>query len=460
MTQYDVVVIGGGPGGLAAAAAARKAGAGQVVLMEREAEAGGILKQCIHDGFGLFRYGEELTGPEYAVRIKREAENAGVRILYGHHVTKVGADRTITVHAENGIKSIQAKAVIAATGCRERTRGAISIPGSRPAGIYTAGAAQNLMNIHNVMAGKKIVILGSGDIGLIMARRFMLEGADVRCVVEIRKEPCGLARNVSQCLFDFDIPLFVSHTVSKIIGEKRLQAVEITEVDEHMSLIPDTAQIIECDTLVLSVGLIPENEILKYTGIVLNENNSVPTDRFLQTEISGIFSCGNSRHVMDLADYVSRQGEAAGRNAVHFIRGEKMEEWDDRVTNCMEKGFPKKDTITCTICPNGCQIKYARPDGRVSGSRCVRGEAFALAEKNNPKRTITSTVRIEGSGHQALGHKLVPIRTAQKVKKERLLHVMGQIKEIRLEKAVHAGDIVAAVTDGEEKIDVIATATV
>ena len=284
MEKCDVLIIGAGPGGLAAAVGAKKGGAGRVVILERDACAGGILNQCVHDGFGLIRYNEQLTGPEYAVRAIDEAREAGAEILCGHQVIRIGEDKTVIAVSRDGMKRFRAGAVILATGCRERTRGAISIPGSRPAGVFTAGVVQNFVNVRNIMPGRRVVILGSGDIGMIMARRLTLEGAEVRAVVEVLPEPAGLSRNVSQCIYDYGIPLHCSHTVSRIIGKKKLEAVEISEVDEKMHPVPGTEQIVECDALVLSVGLIPENEVAETAGVRVDiRSNGAITDEFLRT---------------------------------------------------------------------------------------------------------------------------------------------------------------------------------
>ena len=398
-----VLVIGAGPGGLAAAKSARESGAESVIVLERNTRPGGILNQCIHDGFGLIRYGKALTGPEYASLALSEALSSGAKILTGHHVTAITPEREVTAYSRSGIRTFCAKSIVLATGCRERTRGAISIPGDRPAGVFTAGVVQELVNVRNIMPGKRVVILGSGDIGLIMARRLTLEGAQVLAAAEILPSPCGLARNVSQCLYEFGIPLYVSTTVTRIIGRKKLEAVELSDVDADLKPIAGTERVIECDCLVLSVGLIPENEIAKSAGVRLNPDNSVRTDEFLQTSVPGIFSCGNSRHVMDLADYVSEQAELAGTNAVRFINGGHMLTWDEEKTNCMKKGFPDKDTITCTVCPNGCQIKYS--SGTYSGSKCARGIAFAEQERTSPRRTVTTTIRRKDGV-------LLPVRTA------------------------------------------------
>ncbi len=453
MEKCDVLVVGAGPGGLAAAKGAREAGARKVVIVERDDCAGGILNQCIHDGFGLVRYKKQLTGPEYAVRAIKEAEEAGVEICTGHQVTGITDELVVTAASREGLKKFKAGAIVLATGCRERTRGAISIPGSRPAGVYTAGVAQNLINIHNIMPGKEIVILGSGDVGMIMARRLTLEGAKVKAVVEILPEPAGLARNVTQCLYDYQIPIYCSHTVSNIIGKKRVSAVEISELDKDRKPVKGTEQIIECDTLILSVGLIPENEIAEQAGVKLDERtNGVITDQYLMTNIPGIFSCGNSRSIMDLADFVSEQGEAAGKNAAAFISGKEMTAWNSAVSAAMVKGFPEKNTITCTLCPNGCQVKYDETAQTYSGNKCPRGIAYAKQEKTSPMRILTTTVKAAGAKRS-----LIPVRTDKPVRKTEIKTLLNQIRESELSSSVHCGDTVLSLTDSGETIHVIAT---
>lgn len=384
----DVLVIGAGPGGLAAAMAAKREGASKVIVLERNEEPGGILNQCIHEGFGLFRYNEVLTGPQYARRAVDEALSSGVIIRTGQHVSKISADKKAVVYTRKGVKEYSAKSIILSTGCRERTRGAISVPGSRPAGVYTAGVAQHLINIQKLMPGKRAVILGSGDIGLIMARRLILSGAEVLAVCEIADEPCGLARNVSRCVLKYDIPLYVNTTVSRIIGKHRIKAVELEKINKDGKYTEKTKRMMECDTLVLSVGLIPENELALSVGVALNVDNSVKTDEYLQTNIKGIFSCGNSRKVMDLADYVSEQGEIAGLNSVCYINDSPMKKWEEDKTNPMKKGFPEKDTITCDICPKGCQIKWE--NGSFTGNMCNRGLEFAKVKGANNAKYSTN----------------------------------------------------------------------
>lgn len=421
MEMWDVIVVGGGPGGLAAATAAKKNGCEKVLVIERETKAGGILNQCIHNGFGLIRYKEELAGTEYATRAIDEALEAGVEIWVSAQVTEI-TDKTVTVVSAEGFKKLNAKAIVLATGCRERTRGAISIPGSRPAGIYTAGVAQNLVNIRNIMVGKKVVIYGSGDIGLIMARRLTCEGSKVECVVEIMKEPSGLARNISQCLYDFDIPLYCSTAITNIIGKNRVEAVEITQVDENGQYIEETRRVIECDTLVLSVGLIPENEVAEAAGVTVDSRNCVVTDEYLQTSVPGIFSCGNSRRVMDLADYVSMQGEVAGKNAALYIRGEEMTAWADDKANAMKKGLPAKNSITCVLCPNGCQVTWDENDN-YSGNKCPRGANFAQQERKEPRRTITTSI-LEDEATDVL----YSVKTKTPVPKDKYFDVLAGIK--------------------------------
>ncbi len=323
MKERSVLIVGGGPAGLAAAIAAYDAGVRDVLVVERDPRVGGILKQCIHPGFGLHRFGCELTGPEYAERYAAEVEKRGIEVLTGTFVTDITPERVVTLQSREGIEQIKAAAVILAMGCRERPRGALNIPGTRPSGIYTAGTAQRLINVEGYLPGRRVVILGSGDIGLITARRMTLEGAKVLAVCELLPYSGGLARNIEQCLNDFDIPLLLSHTVTKIHGRERLTGVTVSEVDENRRPIPGTEQYFECDTLLLSVGLIPENELTEKIGLPLDRRTggaAVDTDR--QTAIPGVFACGNVLHVHDLVDYVSGEAELAGKAAAAYVKGE------------------------------------------------------------------------------------------------------------------------------------------
>lgn len=325
--NYDVIVIGGGPAGLAAAISAHKSGA-STLLIEREARLGGILKQCIHDGFGLVRFGEKLSGPEYAERFIDDFNKENIDALTLTFVTRTIrlGDGTfeVTVVNKDGVASYKAKALVLATGCRERTAKQVFIHGTRPAGVFTAGTAQHFTNLLGEMPTKKCVILGSGDIGLIMARRLTLEGAEVVGVYEAKSTPSGLTRNIHQCLHDYDIPLYLSHTVTRVFGVDRLTAVEISEVDEKMQPIAGTQQIVDCDALILSVGLIPENEIAENLGVKIDGKTKGPVcDGQLMTSVPGIFSCGNALHVNDLVDYVSESGEQAGKSAAEYSNNEQ-----------------------------------------------------------------------------------------------------------------------------------------
>jgi NADPH-dependent 2,4-dienoyl-CoA reductase/sulfur reductase-like enzyme len=323
MKKHDLVIIGGGPAGLAAAVAARESGIEDILIIERDVMLGGILNQCIHSGFGLHVFDEELTGPEYAARYIDQVDNLNIPYITNTMVLNVTPDKIVTVLSrEGGLLDIQAKAIILAMGCRERPRGALLIPGYRPAGIYTAGTAQRLVNMEGFMPGKDIVILGSGDIGLIMARRLTLEGANVKVVAELLSYSSGLKRNIVQCLNDFNIPLKFNHTVIDISGYDRLESVTIAEVDQNRKPIPGTEQVYTCDTLLLSCGLIPENELSTNMGIKMNASTNGPVvDSCLETEIPGVFACGNVLHVHDLVDFVSYEASRAGQCAALYIQG-------------------------------------------------------------------------------------------------------------------------------------------
>ena len=326
MKTYDIVIIGGGPAGLAAAVSARKNGVESILILERDRELGGILNQCIHNGFGLHTFKEELTGPEYADRFIRQVKELCIEYKLHTMVMNISSSKIITaMNREEGLFDIQAKAVILAMGCRERPRGALNIPGYRPAGIFSAGTAQRLVNIEGYLPGREIVILGSGDIGLIMARRMTLEGARVKVVAELMPYSGGLKRNIVQCLDDYGIPLKLSHTVVDIKGKERLESVILAEVDDNRKPIPGTEEEYSCDTLLLSVGLIPENELSRDMGVTINPVTSGPkVNESLETNIKGVFACGNVLHVHDLVDFVSEEAGAAGRNAACYVKaGEK-----------------------------------------------------------------------------------------------------------------------------------------
>ena len=327
MLNYDIVIVGGGPVGLAAAVSAKRNGAESILVLERDKELGGILNQCIHNGFGLHTFKEELTGPEYAQRFIDQLLEENIEYKLNTMVLDISKEKVVTaMNRSEGILEIQAKAVILAMGCRERSRGALNIPGYRPAGVFSAGTAQRLVNMEGYLPGREVVILGSGDIGLIMARRMTLEGAKVKVVAELLPYSGGLKRNIVQCLDDFGIPLKLSHTVVDIKGKERVEGITLAQVDENRRPIPGTEEFYECDTLLLSCGLIPENELSRELGVEMSPVTSGPlVNESLETNVEGVFACGNVLHVHDLVDFVSQEAQAAGKNAAEYVLNGKKE---------------------------------------------------------------------------------------------------------------------------------------
>ncbi|PJJ28419.1 NAD(P)/FAD-dependent oxidoreductase [Lacrimispora celerecrescens] len=402
MKEYDIVIIGGGPAGLAAAIAARDNGSESILILERDKELGGILNQCIHNGFGLHTFKEELTGPEYAARFTEQVEKHKIEFVLNTMVMEISPDKVVTaMNREEGLFDIQAKAIILAMGCRERSRGALNIPGYRPAGIFSAGTAQRLVNMEGYMPGREVVILGSGDIGLIMARRLTLEGARVKVVAEIMPYSGGLKRNIVQCLDDYGIPLKLKHTVVEIRGKERLEGITLAAVDDRGKPIAGTEEEYSCDTLLLSVGLIPENELSGAMGVVLNPVTSGPiVNESLETNVEGVFACGNVLHVHDLVDFVSEEAAAAGKNAAIYVK-------------------------------NGTQ----KTGGREISLEGTDGVRYTVPSTINPERMeATQIVRFRVGNVYKNCYIGVYFNNERVLHRKRMVMAPGEMEEIRLEK--------------------------
>jgi len=402
----DVIIIGGGPAGLAAAVELYKNGVTDILILEREKHTGGILRQCIHDGFGLTRFGESLSGPEYAGRFIAEAEALGIPCLTETSVIRLTADKKVTAVSGKGIMEFQAKAVALTMGCRERTRGAISIPGTRPAGIYTAGVAQSYMNLSNIMPGREVVILGSGDIGLIMARRLTLEGAKVKAVFELQPYPSGLPRNIEQCLNDYDIPLYLNHTVIDIKGRSRLEGVTVARVDDRFRPVPGTEEEFSCDTLILSVGLIPENELSLEAGVQLDERTrGAIVDEDYQTSQAGIFASGNVLQVHDLVDFVSLEAERMARSIKSYLtRAESIATdirivTDDSVIHTIPQRTSGKKDFILSLRPGlpgrDCNVQISQRGRVITGKKFARVLPAEMIQLEVPADRIVGSADLE-----------------------------------------------------------------
>ncbi|MDR1832025.1 MAG: FAD-dependent oxidoreductase [Fusobacteriaceae bacterium] len=464
MKTLDVAIVGGGAAGLAAALTLWDRGVRDILIIEREHSLGGILRQCIHEGFGLIRFGENLSGPEYARRFIEEIEKRVIPYCCDTAVTDISPQKVLTlVSRREGLVKIQTKAVILTMGCRERTRGQLAIPGERPAGVFTAGVAQAYMNLYNTKLGNDVVILGSGDVGLIMARRLTLEGSRVKGVYEILPHPSGLPRNIAQCLDDYGIPLYLSHTVTEIVGDRRINGVKISAVDKDLQAISGTERFVSCDTLILSVGLIPENELSAGAGVILDEKTKgALVDGANQTNVPGIFAAGNARYVHDLVDNVSLDGEKTALAAAAWLKGTLSASLipanPDSASSETPRFFPKPGArlIRCILCPNGCDLEVVAQGEQilsVTGNRCPKGVEYAESEIRHPMRTFASSVSVEGGELP-----LVSVRLSAPVPRDRIFDVMEEIKKIRLKAPVRIGDIACKNVLGLES-DVVVTKT-
>lgn len=481
----DLAIIGGGPAGMAAAIAAYDQGIKNIVIIERDKELGGILNQCIHHGFGLHTFAEELTGPEYALRYIAMVEERKIACLLKAMVVEIApvSPHCITVmQAEKGLLKIEAIAIILAMGCRERPRGALNIPGYRPSGIYPAGQAQHFVNIEGYMPGKEVVILGSGDIGLIMARRMKLQGADVKMVVEIMPYSGGLTRNIVQCLEDFDIPLKMSHTIIDIDGKDRLKGITVALVDENLKPILDTSEYVPCDTLLLSCGLIPENELTIAAKAAMDDVTGGPlVNQDLETSVCGMFACGNVLHVHDLVDNVSIEAAAAGKAAADYVLQSRLfKDCKNNANKSPKKRFdacrpkippktrytPKTDRnfdnqLICIGCPASCLVTVEESQGddsadglKITGNACPVGDEYARKEVTAPARSIASLIRVTGG----LGN-VVSVKTSNDIAKGRIFDCMKEIRGTVVCAPVKAGDILIHNVAGTGA-DIVATTNV
>jgi thioredoxin reductase/CxxC motif-containing protein len=479
----DAIIIGGGPAGMAMALALKEQGIEKILIVERDNHLGGVLNQCIHDGFGLIRLEKNLTGPEYRDVFYNRIIDNNIDFIASAVATKVASfenEIQVTIAKRSGVENLVTRALIIATGARERARGSILVPGTRPSGILTAGMVQNMVNVGNKLPGKQVVILGSGDIGLLMARRLTLEGIKVVCVVEKESRPNGLPRNIKQCIEDFEIPMMLSSTVTKILGDSRLSGVEVSKLDSKGLVIENSTKLITCDTLIISVGLIPENEVALTAGVDVDKGYEPITDKNGRTNIDGIFVTGNARYIHDLVDQVSASAEAQALEVAYYLKNEnlnlniskkrpnlssKIVSEIDAQARINEHNIQKEkriksremnnryefkkdeNSLVCILCPNSCVINYSPETDmakvekgikyKITGGMCSKGEDYVLSELVSPLRVLTSSIKVIGSDKE-----LVSVRTTSGIPKETLMQAMDIIKNIKLEKAVNQGEII------------------
>ncbi len=432
MKDYDLIVIGGGPAGLSAALAGKEAGLLKVLVVERAARLGGILPQCIHPGFGMRLFGSELTGPEYAHRLTELVYSSGIEVMTDTAVISIKKDRkVITAGKKTGISELSAKALVLATGCRERPIGSLPVTGTRPSGVFTAGSAQKMVNISGYDVGNKIVILGSGDVGLIMARRFSLLGKKVLAVVEKEDDCGGLLRNRFQCLDDFGIPLLTGHTISEVYGKGRITGVKVCPVDREGKIISHSGQIIECDTLITSVGLIPETELAAQLSIPV-AGGLIKTNQSLQTSLPWLFVCGNARCVHDLADDVSDEGRTAGLNAAGYIKESDSPLLEIREISATPGKKLRSNQLVCLSCPESCVLTVE--NGSAAGGKCEKGKAFASNELEGSKRILTATVKTDKG--------LLPVRSSIPIPIASMRNVVSMLNNVKVSPPVSLSQVI------------------